>query len=185
MKLSDKVLFSYENIQEKLGELSLYIKDNFDRNRLVLVGVLDGARYIMRDLLPLLAPTPPCDFIKIKTYKGTNNNGTPTVVLRDLDFDIAGKEVLVVDDILDTGRTLSFIADHLRKKKPARLELCALLRKHSIRLYPVELSFCGFEVADRWIVGYGMDYNERYRDLPYLTYLISEQAGKSTENRAG
>ena len=140
---------------------------------LLLVGVLKGVVPFMADLMRALPPDIPVsvDFLAIAAYGPQARHGGTVRVIKDLEEDIKGRHVLVVEDIIDTGLTLGYLLKVLRSREPASLRVCTLLDRSSVRLIDIRLSYVGFEIPDQFVVGYGLDYNERYRNLPYIGVL--------------
>ncbi len=138
---------------------------------ILLVGVLKGASVFCVDLLRALSTPVQLDFMQVSSYVGDKSSGELTIH-KDLGRDIAGKHVLLVEDIVDTGLTLTLLMERLRERKPASLKLCAILDKKAARKYPLSVDFAGFEAPDSFLVGYGLDYDEYFRGLPYIGELI-------------
>lgn len=172
MKEEIKTLIPKESIIEKIKELSLEIKKDFKKDIFCVV-VLTGAMTFFKDLeeeLEKLGLNVNYSLIKLSSYKGTETTGKINIVI-DLKEDINGKEVLIVEDIVDTGLTLNFLRDYLIKKGAKNVKICALLDKKERRKQPINLDYVGFTVPNKFIVGYGIDYNEKYRDLDFIGYL--------------
>ena len=166
-----KVLIEEEAVATRVAELGVEISNDYASKDLLLVGVLKGAVFFMADLMREL--TIPCeiDFMAISSYgAGTDSSGVVRI-LKDLDANIAGRDVLVVEDIIDSGLTLSYLMRSLKARKPASLEICALLTKPGRREIDVPVKFVGFEIPNRFVIGYGLDFAERYRNLPYVAVL--------------
>jgi hypoxanthine phosphoribosyltransferase len=139
--------------------------------RPVLVGILRGAFVFMADLARAIPEPVEIDFMGVESY-GDRTYSTGVVrIVRDLSCTIEGRHVLVVEDIVDTGQTLSYLLDNLRTRRPASLKVCALLNKKERRVIPVPVEYIGFDIPDRFVVGYGLDYNQERRNLPYITIL--------------
>lgn len=167
----ERVLLDEKTIRQRVGELGQAISRDYAGKELLLVSVLKGSCVFMADLMRAI--TIPCsiDFMYVSSYgAGTSTTGT-VKILKDLDVDIDGVHLLIVEDILDSGVTLSHLIDILETKKPAGLRLCTLLNKPSRRQVPVPLDYEGFSIPDEFVVGYGLDYNEKYRNLPYIGVL--------------
>lgn len=175
----DHILVSEEQLQAKVAELGAQISADYEGRDLLLVSILKGAVVFMADLMR--AVTIPCaiDFMVVSSYGGANTSSTGLVkIIKDLDQDLSGKDVLIVEDILDTGITLSHLMPMLQMRKPNSLRLCTILSKPSRRKADIELDYCGFEVPDEFVVGYGLDYDEKYRNLPYVGVLKPEVYSK-------
>jgi hypoxanthine phosphoribosyltransferase len=166
-----EVLIDEEALQNRITELGTEISADYEGRDLLLVGVLKGAVFFMADLMRRL--TVPCeiDFMAISSYGAATNSSGVVRILKDLDINIAGRDVLVVEDIIDSGLTLSYLRRTLLARKPATLEICALLTKPERREIDVPLRYVGFEIPNRFVIGYGLDFAERYRNLPYIGVL--------------
>jgi hypoxanthine phosphoribosyltransferase len=165
------VLIEPPALQGRIAELGDEISRDYAGHDLLLVGVLKGAVFFMADLMRHL--TIPCeiDFMAISSYgDGTDSSGVVRI-LKDLDINIEGRDVLVVEDIVDSGLTLSYLMRNLEAREPASLEICALLTKPERREIEVPVKYVGFEIPDRFVIGYGLDFAERYRNLPYVGVL--------------
>ena len=169
-----KVLIEEDAVRARVAELGAEISDDYATKDLVLVGVLKGAVFFMADLMRHL--TIPCevDFMAISSYGASTDSSGVVRILKDLDISIEGRDVLVVEDIIDSGLTLSYLMRNLESREPASLEICALMTKPSRRQIDVPVRYIGFEIPDRFVVGYGLDLAERYRNLPYVAVLSSE-----------
>ena len=169
-----EVLVPSAEIQEKVSEMGGRITRDYEGERLLLVGVLRGAVVVMGDLMRNIDLPCEIDFMDISSYgSGTSSSGVVRI-LKDLEEDISGRHVLVVEDIIDTGLTLSYLLRSLRARKPASLEICALLSKPSRRRVELDVKYLGFEVPDEFVVGYGLDYAGAYRNLPDICILKEE-----------
>ena len=165
------VLIDEETLQGRIDELGAEISADYAGRDLVLAGVLKGAVFFIADVMRRL--TIPCeiDFMAISSYgAGTDSSGVVRI-LKDLDANIAGRDVLVMEDIIDSGLTLSYLMRTLRARRPASLEICALLTKPERREIEVPVRYVGFEIPNEFVIGYGLDYAERYRNLPYIGML--------------
>lgn len=170
-----EILLSEEQIREKIEELGKILSEEYRDKDPVIIGVMKGVVVFYADMIRKL--TIPCqmDFMWISSYEGTDSSGS-VVVKRDITTDIKGRHVLILEDIFDTGNSLSFVYDHLMAKEPASLKICALLDKPSRRKPGVILQadYVGFTIPNAFVVGYGLDYNEYYRNLPYIGVLKPE-----------
>lgn len=166
-----EILIEEEPLQARIAELGAEISREYDGRDLLLVGVLKGAVFFMADLMREL--TIPCeiDFMAISSYGAATDSSGVVRILKDLDANIAGRDVLVVEDIIDSGLTLSYLMRSLKARKPASLEICALLTKPERREIDVPVKFVGFEIPNKFVIGYGLDFAERYRNLPYVAVL--------------
>jgi hypoxanthine phosphoribosyltransferase len=166
------VLIPAEAIDRKVAELGERIsRDYAGREPLLLVGVLKGSFIFLADLSRRISMPHAVDFIALSSYGNATKSTGEVRLIMDLRQSIAGKHVLVVEDIVDTGHTLSYLLRILGARKPASLHSCALVHKPSRREVDVPLDYVGFEIPDKWVVGYGLDYADRYRTLPYIGYL--------------
>ena len=164
-------LLSEQQIGERVGELARQISADYDDKPLLVVGVLKGAWVFMADLVRRLTIPVRCDFVKLSSY-GNDTTTTGCVQLHlDVSSPVEGRDILVIEDIVDTGTCLVWLLDHLRRKGPASVRVCALLDKPARRLTPVSIDYVGFTIADHFVVGYGIDWQERYRQLPYVAYV--------------
>ena len=169
-----EVLITSEQITEKVREMGGRITQDYAGERLLLVGVLRGAVVVMGDLMRCINLPCEIDFMDISSYgSGTSSSGVVRI-LKDLEEDITGRHVLLVEDIVDTGLTLSYLVRSLLARKPASLEICALLTKPTRRRAELDVKYLGFEVPDEFVVGYGLDYAGAYRNLPDICILNEE-----------
>jgi hypoxanthine phosphoribosyltransferase len=167
----ESTLISAEQIQVTIRELAARIDADYAGRELLLVGVLKGALMVMADLSRAITLPVQLDFMAVSSYgSGTRSSGVVRI-LKDLDKDITGKDVLVVEDIIDSGLTLSWLLRNLRSRGPASVEVLALLRKPDAAQVEVPVRYSGFNIPNEFVVGYGLDYNERYRNLPYVGTL--------------
>lgn len=165
------VLITEEEIQKRLVEIAAQIDADYAGRDLLLVGVLRGAVMVMADLARNLESKLAMDWMAISSYgSGTSSSGVVRI-LKDLDTDIGGKHVLVVEDIIDTGLTLSWLLANLASRRPASLEVCTLLRKPDAMKMAVEVKYVAFDIPDEFVVGYGLDYAQRYRNLRSVSTL--------------
>ncbi len=171
------VLFSEEQIQSRVADLGRAIAHDYAGRSPVLVTMLKGAVIFLADLFRAIDLPVRVDFMSISSY-GSDSEASGGVVriLKDLDQDIGREDVIVVEDIIDTGLTISYLLATLRARQPASLEVCALLDKTVRRILPVEIKYRGFECPDRFVVGYGLDHGERYRNLPLIVAVDDQTA---------
>ena len=159
------VLFTEQDIQKRLGELAREVERDYAGEDLLLVGVLKGAVMVMADLARAFERHVEMDWMAVSSYgSGTKSSGVVRI-LKDLDTDISGRHVLIVEDIIDTGLTLSWLVSNLKSRNPASVEICTLLRKPDALQMPVEVAYVGHDIPDAFVVGYGLDFDERYRNL--------------------
>jgi hypoxanthine phosphoribosyltransferase len=167
----EKVLFTKEQLDERLGQMAAEIDADYAGEEILLVGVLKGAVMVMADLARKLHTPTSMDWMAISSYgSGTKSSGVVRI-LKDLDTDIIGRHVLVVEDIVDSGLTLSWLLRNLATRHPRSLRVCTLMRKPDAVRADVDIAYVGFEIPNEFVVGYGLDYAERYRDLPYIGTL--------------
>jgi hypoxanthine phosphoribosyltransferase len=174
----DRVLYDSGQIAERVGELGQNISDDYVGKKPVLVGVLRGVFCFMADLMRQISVPMSVDFMAISRYE---HDGSAVNITKELDIDLEGRHVLLVEDIVDTGMTLNYLLDHLRTKNPASVEVCTLLDKSARRLIDTNLKYVGFELPDEFVVGYGLDYLEEYRNLPFIGSLAMD-AGDARNN---
>ena len=161
----EKVLITKEDIDAKLAELASKIDAEYAGKDLLIVGVLKGAVMVMADLARALSTPVTMDWMAVSSYgAGTQSSGVVRI-LKDLDTDISGRDVLIVDEIIDTGLTLSWLVNNLSSRNPASVEIATLLRKPEALSMPVEPKYVGWDIPNEFVVGYGLDYRERYRNL--------------------
>jgi hypoxanthine phosphoribosyltransferase len=166
-----EILIDERTLQERIAELGEEISSDYAGRDLLLLGVLKGAVFFMADLMRKL--TVPCeiDFMAISSYGAATDSSGVVRILKDLDINIEGRHVLVVEDIIDSGLTLGYLVRTLEAREPASLEVCALLTKPARREIDVDVRYVGFEIPNRFVIGYGLDFAERYRNLPYVAVL--------------
>jgi hypoxanthine phosphoribosyltransferase len=166
-----KVLIEDDAVAARVAELGTEVSEDYAGKDLLLVGVLKGAVFFMADLMRQL--TIPCevDFMAISSYGASTDSSGVVRILKDLDINIEGRDVLVVEDIIDSGLTLSYLIRNLESRNPASLEVCALLTKPARREIDVRVRYTGFEIPNEFVIGYGLDFGERYRNLPYVAVL--------------
>ena len=169
-----EILIDEETLRGRIVELGEEVSADYAGRDLLLLGVLKGAVFFMADLMRHL--TVPCeiDFMAISSYGASTDSSGVVRILKDLDINIESKHVLVVEDIIDSGLTLSYLMRNLEAREPASLEVCALLTKPVRREIEVPVRYVGFEIPNRFVVGYGLDFAERYRNLPYVGVLNEE-----------
>jgi hypoxanthine phosphoribosyltransferase len=170
----DQILVTEEQISTRIRELAEDISVDYADRELLLVGVLKGAVMVMSDLARALSRPVTLEFMAVSSYGSSTSSSGIVRILKDLDRDISGQHVLVVEDIVDSGLTLSWLLKNLSTRQPASLEVMALLRKPDAVKVPVAVRYVGFDIPNEFVVGYGLDYGERYRDLPYIARLKPE-----------
>lgn len=169
-----QILLTAEQIHSRVAEMAERIAADYRDREPVLVGVLDGAVVFLADLMRALPLPVRVDFVKWSSYGDGSSSSGEVQLLKDLSFSVEGRHVLVVEDIVDTGLTLRYLMENMETREVASLAVAALLDKPSRRKVPVKLDYVGFEVSDEFVVGYGLDYAQRYRNLPYVAVLKPE-----------
>jgi hypoxanthine phosphoribosyltransferase len=173
----ESVLVSEDEIKARITELAALIDEEYEDRELLLVGVLKGAVMVMADLARALHHPVEMDWMAVSSYgAGTKTSGVVRV-LKDLDTDIAGRHVLVVEDIIDSGLTLSWLVHNLKSRNPASVEICTALRKPDAIKVPIDVKYVGFDIPNEFVIGYGLDYAERYRNLPFIGTLAPHVYG--------
>ena len=167
----EKVLISEEEIQAKLAEMGERITQDYAGRSLLLVGVLKGAFVVMADLARYIRLPVEFDFMAVSSYGAATKTSGVVRILKDLDHDLENRDVLIVEDIVDSGLTLNYLLKNLRARRPASLEVAALLHKSGLQKVAIEMRYVGFEIPPEFVVGYGLDFGERYRNLPYVATL--------------
>ena len=176
----EEVLIDEETLQGRIAELGAAITDDYRGRDLLLIGVLKGAVFFMADLMRQIDVPCEVDFMAISSYGAGVDSSGVVRILKDLDVSIERRNVLVVEDIIDSGLTLSYLLRNLEAREPASLEVCALMTKPERRQNDVECRYVGFEIPNRFVIGYGLDFAERYRNLPYVGVLRDELVAEET-----
>ena len=167
----ESVLLSAEELAKRIEEIGAEISADYAGKEILMIGVLRGAVLFMADLARAITVPVAIDFMAVSSYgSGTSSSGVVRI-LKDLDEDVEGKHVLAVEDIIDSGLTLNYLLDNLKSRKPASIKLCTLLNKPERRKVKVDIDYNGFDVPDYFVVGYGLDYAEKYRNLPFIGIL--------------
>lgn len=169
----ERVFFTEEEIKEKVARLGAEISRDFEGKDPIFIGVLKGCWMFMADLMRSVSIPCSVDFMAVKSYAGTTSTGA-VQIQKDLNESIEGRHIIMVEDILDTGRTLNYLSQYLSARQPASITIATLMDKPSRREAPVFARYSCFEVPDAFVVGYGLDYNEFYRNLPYIGVLKPE-----------
>jgi len=164
-------LISEEEIQSRVSAIAAQITNDYAGDELCLVCLLRGAVIFMVDLARKINLSVKFDFMNVSSYGSSDVSSGVVKIIKDLDDSVQGKRVLLVEDIVDTGRTLSRVVEHIKSKKPASVDICTLLDKPSRRVIDVDVKYIGFTIEDKFIVGYGLDYDQRYRNLPHIGIL--------------
>ena len=166
-----ETLVTEEALQVRIRELAAQVSADYQGREMLVIGVLKGAVFFIADLLRHL--TVPCelDFMAVSSYGSSTHSSGVVRILKDLDIPIAGRHVLVVEDVIDSGLTLSYLLKNLASREPASLEICTLLTKPGHRRLNIPIRYIGFDLPDAFVIGYGLDYSERWRNLPYIAML--------------
>jgi hypoxanthine phosphoribosyltransferase len=166
-----ETLVAEADLQRRVKELGVEISADYEGRDLVMIGVLKGAILFLADLMRELSVPCEVDFMAVSSYGSSTDSSGVVRILKDLDASIEGRDVLVVEDIIDSGLTLHYLIKNLRARNPASLEVCALLTKPERRRIDLPIRYVGFEIANRFAIGYGLDHGQRYRNLPYVAAL--------------
>ena len=167
----ERVLLSEDELRQRVRELGEEISKEYAGKEILMIGVLRGAVMFMADLARAITVPVMIDFMAVSSY-GTSTSSSGIVrILKDLDEEVAGKHVLIVEDIIDSGLTLSYLVDNIKSRQPASVRICTLLNKPERRKVDLEVNYNGFVVPDEFVVGYGLDYAEKYRNLPFIGIL--------------
>jgi hypoxanthine phosphoribosyltransferase len=173
----DEILITGDQIQAKIRELGEQITRDYEGRDLLLVGVLKGAFVLMADISRHVRLPLHFDFMAVSSYGVATKTSGVVRILKDLDHEIEGQDVLIIEDIVDSGLTLGYLLRNLRTRRPASLEVCSLLQKSGAQQVPLDIKYRGFEIPPIFVVGYGLDYGEKYRNLPYIATLKPEVYG--------
>ena len=163
-----RVMLSEEEVNERIRVIGEQISKDYEGKEIHMICVLKGGVFFMCELAKRITVPVSLDFMAVSSYGGDTKSSGVVKIVKDLDESIQGKDVLVVEDIVDSGRTLSYLMDMLRDRKPKSLQLCTLLDKPDRRVIPVDVNYTGFSIPDEFVVGYGLDYAQKYRNLPFI-----------------
>jgi hypoxanthine phosphoribosyltransferase len=178
--LIERILISGDEIQAAIREMGARISEDYAGTDLLLVGVLKGAFMLMADLARHIRIPLEFDFMAVSSYGSATRTSGVVRILKDLDHEIEGRNVLLVEDIVDSGLTLNYLLKNLRTRRPGSLEVAALLQKTEMQQVPLDIKYRGFEIPGEFVVGYGLDLDERYRNLPYIATLRTEATAQAT-----
>lgn len=167
----DRILLSEQEIETRVAELGREISGDYAGKELLVIGILKGAVIFLTDLVRSITVPSYFDFIAVSSYGSSTTSSGEVRILKDVDQSVEDRHVLIVEDIIDSGLTLDYLVRILNSRSPASLKICTLLDKPSRRVIPVHVHYCGFLISDDFVVGYGLDYSERYRNLPYIMAL--------------
>jgi hypoxanthine phosphoribosyltransferase len=179
--LIDEVLVTSDRLEARVAELGAELSRDYAELDLLLVGVLKGAVFFMADLVRRITVDCEIDFMAVSSYGNSTDSSGVVRILKDLDANIEGRHVVIVEDIVDSGLTLSYLMRNLEARGPASLEVCALLTKPARRVADIECRYVGFEIPNRFVIGYGLDFAERYRSLPYVATLDESKLASELE----
>jgi hypoxanthine phosphoribosyltransferase len=171
-----EVLFSEKQIRDRINEIGAEITRDYAGRNPLLIGVLKGACFFLSDLLRAIDTRLSIEFMAISSYGSSTRTSGEVRILKDLDVAVEGRDIIVVEDIVDTGLTLSYLLANLKSRGAASVKLVALLDKYERRERPVEIDYLGFKIPDHFVVGYGLDFAERYRNLPFIAVLKDPNA---------
>ncbi|MFS8500474.1 MAG: hypoxanthine phosphoribosyltransferase [Caldicoprobacter sp.] len=171
MEKVGRILIDEQTLMRRIAEMGEQITRDYQGKDLVLVGILKGSVLFLADLVKHIKLPLVIDFMAVSSYGSSTRSSGVVRILKDLDEEIEGKDVLIVEDIIDTGLTLNYLTELLLSRNPKSLKICCCLDKPSRRKVPVKVDYVGFSIPDEFVVGYGLDYAERYRNLPYICVL--------------
>lgn len=164
------ILINKSRLEKRIEELAKQIEKDYEGKNLVFIGILKGSVMFMTELAKNIKSNVEMEFMEVSSYEGTESTGNIRIN-SDIRNSIKGKDVIIVEDIIDTGRTLTFLIDYLKQKEPNSLKIATMLSKPSRRILELNVDYIGFSINDEFVVGYGLDYNEKYRNLPYIGYF--------------
>jgi hypoxanthine phosphoribosyltransferase len=167
----ERILLTEEEIRVKVKELGRRISSDYAGKELLLIGILKGAMIFLADLVREITVPTQFDFMAVSSYGTSSKSSGEVRILKDLEYGVEGRNIIIVEDIVDTGLTLNYLAENLMSRDPASVKICTLLDKPSRRVEPVEIDYNGFIIRDEFVVGYGLDYSDRYRNFPYIMVL--------------
>ena len=169
--VAQEVLISREQLAQRVRELGQQITKDYEGEPVLLVGILRGSVPFMADIMREIDLDVTIDFMSVSSYGGSTKTSGVVRIIKDLETPIEGRNVIIIEDIIDTGLTLHYLMGYLAGRNPKSLKICAILDKPSRRKIDIKGDYIGFEVEDKFIVGYGLDFNQRYRQLPYISWL--------------
>jgi len=165
-----KVLINNSRLEKRIGELAKQIEKDYLQKDIVFIGILKGSVIFMTELAKNIKNNVELEFMDVTSYEGTESTGI-VKINKDIRNSIEGKDVIIVEDIIDTGRTLTYVMDYLKQKNPNSIKIATMLSKPSKRIKELDVNYIGFAIDDKFVIGYGLDYNEKYRNLPYIGYI--------------
>lgn len=164
------ILINEKNLERRINELAKQIEKDYEGKEIVLLGILKGSLPFMWELSKKLKNNVILEFMEVSSYEGTESTGK-VVIKKDIVENIEGKDVLIVEDIIDTGRTLNYLTKYLKEKNPKSIKIATLLSKPSRRVIELNVDYIGFKIEDEFVIGFGLDYDQIYRNLPYIGYI--------------
>lgn len=164
------ILINQSKLEKRIEEMAKQIQKDYQGKEIVLVGILKGSIMFMAELAKNIKASVALDFMDVSSYEGTESTGK-IKINKDIRDSIEGKDVIIVEDIIDTGRTLTYVREYLKQKNPNSIKIATMLSKPSRRVIELNVEYIGFSIEDKFVVGYGLDYNEKYRNLPYIGYI--------------
>jgi len=167
----ERILISEEEIRAKVADIGRRISNDYAGKEVLMIGILKGAMIFLADLVREITVPVQYDFMAVSSYGASSKSSGEVRILKDLEYGVEGRHIIVVEDIVDTGLTLNYLAENLKSRDPASVKICTLLDKPSRRIEPVEIDYNGFVIPDEFVVGYGLDYSDRYRNFPYIMVL--------------
>ena len=164
------VLINKTRLEKRIEEIAKQIDKDYQGKEIVLIGILKGSVMFMTELAKNIKSNVELDFMDVSSYEGTESTGT-IKINKDIRDSIEGKDVIIVEDIIDTGRTLTYVVEYLKQKRPNSIKIATMLSKPSRRVLELDVDYIGYSIEDKFVIGYGLDYNEKYRNLPYIGYI--------------
>ena len=164
------ILINKAKLEKRIEELAKQIDKDYEGKEIVFIGILKGSVMFMAELAKNIKSNVELDFMDVSSYEGTESTGN-IKINKDIRSSIEGKDVIIVEDIIDTGRTLTYVLEYLKQKNPNSIKIATMLSKPSRRIMELNVDYIGFAIEDKFVVGYGLDYNEKYRNLPYIGYI--------------
>lgn len=164
------VLINKAKLEKRIEEMGKQIQKDYEGKEIVFVGILKGSVMFMSELAKNIKSSVELDFMDVSSYEGTEST-KKVKINKDIRNSIEGKDVIIVEDIIDTGRTLTYVLEYLKQKNPNSIKIATMLSKPSRRVMELNVDYIGFAIEDKFVVGYGLDYNEKYRNLPYIGYI--------------
>lgn len=164
------ILINKAKLEKRIEEMGKQIQKDYEGKEIVFIGILKGSVMFMSELAKNIKSSIILDFMDVSSYEGTESTGK-IKINKDIRDSIEGKDVIIVEDIIDTGRTLTYVREYLKQKNPNSVKIATMLSKPSRRVMELEVDYIGFAIEDKFVVGYGLDYNEKYRNLPYIGYI--------------